>query len=87
MSLAATYADIRQHDKAVEHYRQELALRQGNPKEVRPAWDSGLGLDFLVWACHMEEFPLVHTILSALAVFLLIYAHVIFVCVRSVTRG
>uniref|UniRef100_A0A674BZ54 Tonsoku-like protein n=1 Tax=Salmo trutta TaxID=8032 RepID=A0A674BZ54_SALTR len=38
VSLAATYADIRQHDKAVEHYRQELALRQGNPKEECNTW-------------------------------------------------
>ncbi|CDR00109.1 unnamed protein product, partial [Oncorhynchus mykiss] len=38
VSLAATYTDIRQHDKAVEHYRQELALRQGNPKEECNTW-------------------------------------------------
>ncbi|KAL0969558.1 hypothetical protein UPYG_G00229080 [Umbra pygmaea] len=38
VSLAATYADIRQHDKAVEHYRQELALREGNPKEECTTW-------------------------------------------------
>lgn len=34
VSLAATYADLRQHGKAVEHYRQELALRQGSSSEV-----------------------------------------------------
>lgn len=34
VSLAATYTDLRQHSKAVEHYRQELALRQGSPTEV-----------------------------------------------------
>ncbi|XP_051724772.1 tonsoku-like protein isoform X4 [Ctenopharyngodon idella] len=33
VSLAATYTDLRQHHRAVEHYRQELNLRQGNPKE------------------------------------------------------
>lgn len=35
VSLAATYTDLTQHGKAVEHYRQELALRQGSPAEVR----------------------------------------------------
>jgi len=34
VSLAATYTDLRQHNKAVEHYRKELALRQGSPTEV-----------------------------------------------------
>uniref|UniRef100_A0A8D3DNV6 Tonsoku-like protein n=1 Tax=Scophthalmus maximus TaxID=52904 RepID=A0A8D3DNV6_SCOMX len=34
VSLAATYTDLRQHDRAVEHYRQELALRQGSSSEV-----------------------------------------------------
>lgn len=34
VSLAATYTDLRQHGKAVEHYRKELALRQGNSVEV-----------------------------------------------------
>lgn len=34
VSLAATYTDLRQHSKAVEHYRQELALRQGSSSEV-----------------------------------------------------
>lgn len=34
VSLAATCTDLTQHRKAVEHYRQELALRQGNPAEV-----------------------------------------------------
>uniref|UniRef100_A0A672S802 Tonsoku-like protein n=1 Tax=Sinocyclocheilus grahami TaxID=75366 RepID=A0A672S802_SINGR len=33
VSLAATYTDLRQHHRAVEHYRQELKLREGNPKE------------------------------------------------------
>lgn len=34
VSLAITYTDLRQHHKAIEHYRQELALRQGSPNEV-----------------------------------------------------
>lgn len=34
VSLAATYTDLRQYSKAVEHYRQELALRQGSSSEV-----------------------------------------------------
>lgn len=36
VSLAATYTDLMQYGKAVEHYRQELALREGSPAEVRP---------------------------------------------------
>ncbi|XP_018519176.1 LOW QUALITY PROTEIN: tonsoku-like protein [Lates calcarifer] len=38
VSLAATYADLRQHSKAVEHYRQELALRQGSSSEECSTW-------------------------------------------------
>ncbi|XP_061105905.1 tonsoku-like protein [Conger conger] len=38
VSLAATYADLRQPQKAVEHYRQELELRQNNPKEECDSW-------------------------------------------------
>ncbi|XP_042244938.1 tonsoku-like protein [Thunnus maccoyii] len=38
VSLAATYTDLRQHSKAVEHYRQELALRQGSPTEECSTW-------------------------------------------------
>ncbi|XP_056152247.1 tonsoku-like protein [Lampris incognitus] len=38
VSLAATYTDLRQHDKAVEHYKQELALRQGSPVEECSTW-------------------------------------------------
>lgn len=34
VSLAMTYTDLRQHHRAIEHYRQELALRLGNPSEV-----------------------------------------------------
>lgn len=35
VSLAVTYTDLMQHSRAVEHYKQELALRQGSPAEVR----------------------------------------------------
>lgn len=35
VSLAATYTDLMQHNRAVEHYKQELALRQGSPAEVK----------------------------------------------------
>ncbi|XP_070834859.1 tonsoku-like protein [Chaetodon trifascialis] len=38
VSLAATYTDLRQHSKAVEHYRQELALRQGSSNEECSTW-------------------------------------------------
>ncbi|XP_035466403.1 tonsoku-like protein isoform X2 [Scophthalmus maximus] len=38
VSLAATYTDLRQHDRAVEHYRQELALRQGSSSEECRTW-------------------------------------------------
>ncbi|KAK2879094.1 hypothetical protein Q8A67_019885 [Cirrhinus molitorella] len=38
VSLAATYTDLRQHHRAVEHYRQELKLREGNPKEECGTW-------------------------------------------------
>ncbi|KAG7224182.1 hypothetical protein INR49_019917 [Caranx melampygus] len=38
VSLAATYTDLRQHSKAVEHYRQELALRQGSSSEECGTW-------------------------------------------------
>ncbi|KAM9842687.1 tonsoku-like protein [Aulostomus maculatus] len=38
VSLAATYTDLRQHGKAVEHYRQELALRQGSQTEECSTW-------------------------------------------------
>lgn len=34
VSLAATYTDLLQHSRAVEHYKRELALRQGSPSEV-----------------------------------------------------
>ncbi|XP_028251309.1 tonsoku-like protein [Parambassis ranga] len=38
VSLAATYTDLRQHNKAVEHYRKELALRQGSHAEECSTW-------------------------------------------------
>ncbi|KAM9341128.1 tonsoku-like protein [Symphorus nematophorus] len=38
VSLAATYTDLRQHSKAMEHYRQELALRQGSSTEECNTW-------------------------------------------------
>ncbi|TNN55316.1 Tonsoku-like protein [Liparis tanakae] len=38
VSLAATHTDLRQHSEAVEHYRQELALRQGSPTEECSTW-------------------------------------------------
>ncbi|KAK5857492.1 hypothetical protein PBY51_010734 [Eleginops maclovinus] len=38
VSLAATYTDLRQYSKAEEHYRQELALRQGSATEECSTW-------------------------------------------------
>uniref|UniRef100_A0A3Q1JUD4 Tonsoku-like protein n=1 Tax=Anabas testudineus TaxID=64144 RepID=A0A3Q1JUD4_ANATE len=38
VSLAATYTDLRQYSKAVEHYRLELALRQGSSTEECSTW-------------------------------------------------
>ncbi|XP_077993880.1 tonsoku-like protein [Glandiceps talaboti] len=38
VSLAATYQDNKQYDKAVECYRKELELRQNNPKEDVKTW-------------------------------------------------
>lgn len=38
VSLAATYSDLRQYHKAIEHYRRELELRQGNAKEECETW-------------------------------------------------
>ncbi|XP_069008460.1 tonsoku-like protein isoform X1 [Embiotoca jacksoni] len=38
VSLAATYTDLRQHSKAVEHYRKELALRHGSSTEECSTW-------------------------------------------------
>lgn len=34
VSLAATFTDLRRPGEAVEHYRRELALRQGSSTEV-----------------------------------------------------
>ncbi|KAL7990242.1 hypothetical protein Chor_010596 [Crotalus horridus] len=33
VSLAATFGDLKDHARAVEHYQAELALRRGNPME------------------------------------------------------
>ncbi|XP_054909546.1 tonsoku-like protein isoform X2 [Poeciliopsis prolifica] len=38
VSLAATHTDLRQHRRAVEHYRKELALRRGNAAEECSTW-------------------------------------------------
>ncbi|XP_053366444.1 tonsoku-like protein [Clarias gariepinus] len=38
VSLAATYSDLRQFNKALEHYRHELKLREGNAKEECETW-------------------------------------------------
>uniref|UniRef100_A0A3B4BRN7 NF-kappa-B inhibitor-like protein 2 n=1 Tax=Pygocentrus nattereri TaxID=42514 RepID=A0A3B4BRN7_PYGNA len=38
VSLAATFSDLRQYHKAIEHYRHELELRQGNAKEECETW-------------------------------------------------
>uniref|UniRef100_A0A8D2KSB0 Tonsoku-like protein n=1 Tax=Varanus komodoensis TaxID=61221 RepID=A0A8D2KSB0_VARKO len=38
VSLAATFGDLKDHARAVEHYRAELALRQGNPLERGKTW-------------------------------------------------
>ncbi|KAI4889200.1 hypothetical protein NFI96_012968 [Prochilodus magdalenae] len=38
VSLAATHSDLRQYHKAIEHYRHELELRQGNAKEECETW-------------------------------------------------
>ncbi|MEQ2208094.1 hypothetical protein XENOCAPTIV_025274, partial [Xenoophorus captivus] len=47
VSLAATYTDLRQHSKAVEHYRKELALRQGNSTEHMAEHRSSSGGEWL----------------------------------------
>uniref|UniRef100_A0A8C5CVL3 Tonsoku-like protein n=1 Tax=Gadus morhua TaxID=8049 RepID=A0A8C5CVL3_GADMO len=38
VSLAATHTDLRQPGPALEHYRQELALRRGSPAEECSTW-------------------------------------------------
>lgn len=38
VSLAATYTDLKQYSKAVEHYRQELTLRSGSNAEDCSTW-------------------------------------------------
>lgn len=38
VSLAATHMDLRQYQEAVQHYREELALRQGSAAEECSTW-------------------------------------------------
>ncbi|XP_056408145.1 tonsoku-like protein [Hyla sarda] len=38
VSLAATFSDLRDYRQAVEHYRAELDLRRGNPREECKTW-------------------------------------------------
>uniref|UniRef100_A0A3Q2Z1Z4 Tonsoku-like protein n=1 Tax=Hippocampus comes TaxID=109280 RepID=A0A3Q2Z1Z4_HIPCM len=38
VSLAATFTDLRRHGEAVQHYKQELALRGGSPAEECSTW-------------------------------------------------
>lgn len=40
VSLAATYTDLKQYSKAVEHYRQELLLRSGAAAEECSTWQN-----------------------------------------------
>ncbi|KAJ0063136.1 hypothetical protein NL108_012626, partial [Boleophthalmus pectinirostris] len=40
VSLAATYTDLKQYSKAVEHYRQELMLRAGSASEECSTWQN-----------------------------------------------
>ncbi|XP_043119812.1 tonsoku-like protein isoform X2 [Puntigrus tetrazona] len=51
VSLAATYTDLRQHHRAVEHYRQELKLREGNPKEECETWLNIAGCEEEIGRC------------------------------------
>ncbi|XP_066525781.1 tonsoku-like protein [Hoplias malabaricus] len=54
VSLAATYSDLRQYHKAIEHYRQELELRQGNAKEECETWLNIAGCQE-EWGKSLEE--------------------------------
>uniref|UniRef100_A0A6J0VIJ2 Tonsoku-like protein n=1 Tax=Pogona vitticeps TaxID=103695 RepID=A0A6J0VIJ2_9SAUR len=38
VSLAATYADLKDYPQAIQHYREELELRKGNPLEEGKTW-------------------------------------------------
>ncbi|XP_053105913.1 tonsoku-like protein [Hemicordylus capensis] len=38
VSLAATFGDLKDYARAVQHYREELRLRQGNPLEEGKTW-------------------------------------------------
>ncbi|XP_072313998.1 tonsoku-like protein [Eucyclogobius newberryi] len=40
VSLAATYSDLKQFSKAVEHYKQELTLRAGSAAEECSTWQN-----------------------------------------------
>ncbi|XP_053571470.1 tonsoku-like protein [Bombina bombina] len=45
ISLAATFTDLKDHRQAVTHYRAELELRKGNPKEKCKTW-MNMGLSY-----------------------------------------
>uniref|UniRef100_UPI00398EBFCD tonsoku-like protein isoform X2 n=1 Tax=Pristiophorus japonicus TaxID=55135 RepID=UPI00398EBFCD len=38
VSLATTFADLKDHEQSVKHYEAELGLRRGNPKEECKTW-------------------------------------------------
>ncbi|KAM3928619.1 tonsoku-like protein [Leptodactylus fuscus] len=38
VSLAATYSDLKDYRQALEHYKAELSLRRGNPREECQTW-------------------------------------------------
>ncbi|XP_041040487.1 tonsoku-like protein isoform X1 [Carcharodon carcharias] len=38
VSLATTFADLRDYEHSIEHYEAELVLRKGNPKEECKTW-------------------------------------------------
>lgn len=42
VSLATTFGDLKDHARAVHHYRQELALHRGNALEA--SWGPGGGV-------------------------------------------
>ncbi|KAL7862089.1 hypothetical protein SRHO_G00135300 [Serrasalmus rhombeus] len=54
VSLAATFSDLRQYHKAIEHYRHELELRQGNAKEECETW-LNIASCQEAWGKSMEE--------------------------------
>lgn len=73
VSLAATYSDLRQHNKALEHYRHELKLREGNPKEVPQNTYTGL-----LSCLQIKDYKVSSDLFSL---------YVSCVCGRSVKRG